>query len=127
MKTPPSPRWSEAELTPPTRLVITAILLDTSKLNVLRDIKDKGNLTGRLHTEEEEEPNQVVLQTSRGEERAHHHRGRKGRHVVEGGTSTTALESPRSLRSKKTTTWRRSKTPRILNRIFRGGRAHQHM
>ena len=103
-KTPTSPRWSEAELTPPTRLVITVIMLDTSKLNVLSDVKDKGNPTGCLHTEEEEEPDQVAHRTSRGEEWAHHHRGREERHMVEGGTSTTVLESPRSLSSRKTMT-----------------------
>ena len=115
-----------AELTTQTRLVITVILWDTSKPNALRDVKDQGNIPpGHLRTEEEEETDQVVLQASRDEELAHQHHGHEGWSVVEGGTSTTVPESPRSPRSRKMTTQRRSKLPKILNRIFRGGRAHQ--
>ena len=102
------------------------MLSDTSKPNVLRDVRDQGDPTpDHLPTEVEEGTNQVVLQTPQDEELVHQHHGHEVRVVVEGGTSTTGPGSPRSPRSRKMTTQRRLKLPRILNRIFRGGRAHQ--
>ena len=101
-------------------------MLDTSKPNVLNVAKDKGDPAVHLRSEEGEEQDQVVCQTTHGEEGAHHHRGHEELHVVEDGTSTVMLESPKSPSSGKTMTRTMSRLPRIQNRIFRGGRAHQH-
>ena len=64
-------------------------------------------------------------QVPHDEELVHQPRGREVRVTVEGGASIIGPGSPRSPRSRKTTNQRRSKLPKILNRIFRGGRAHQ--
>ena len=84
-------------------------------------IKDKGDPGVHLRSEEEEEQGQVAYQTTHGEEGAHHRHGHEELHVVEEGTSTVVLESPRSPSSGKTTTMTMSKPPRTRSRIFRGG------